>query len=61
MGYGAGRYLAIIINSFHLVPGAGLFDLLCPLLPLGVNDTEVRVYLPILLLRNFLNECMMIK
>lgn len=56
MGQGGVVVVVIIISPFHLVPVARLLYLLCLLLPLGVNDTEVRISLPILLLRNFLKR-----
>lgn len=51
----------VVINTFNLAPVARIFYLLGLLLPFGVNDTEVRVYLPILLLRNFLKESIIMK
>ena len=50
-----------VVNTFNLVPVARIFYLLCLLLPLGVNNTEVRVYLPILLLSSFLKESIITK
>lgn len=44
--------ITVIVNPFHLVPVTRISYLLCLLLPSGVNDTEVRNYLP----RNFLKE-----
>lgn len=44
--------VVVVITPFHLVPGAREF-ILCLLLPFGVNDTEGRIELPTLILRNF--------
>lgn len=50
MDNGAGVVVVVvIIIPFHLVPVAGIVYFLCLLLPFGVNDTEVRIYFPILL------------
>lgn len=44
--------VVVVITPFHLGPGAREF-ILCLLLPFGVNDTEGRIELPTLILRNF--------
>ena len=39
--------VVVIIILFHLVPVARIVYFQCLLLPFGINDTEVRIYLPI--------------
>lgn len=50
--------VVVVTIPFYLVPVARTIYLLCLLLPFGVNDTEVRIYLPILLLRNFIKRAL---
>lgn len=61
MGQGGGGDGNITENLFPLVWVAGSFTSHACYSLLGVNDTEVRIYLPVLLLRNLLEESIIMK